>query len=218
MKNHFTLLLIPLLLLLAGLAGASYWFQVIDVTPIEMTPNSEANFTVSVKGLGSERAYVELVLKNKTEGLDFACPKMIKNVYPTGVTKYNCTVKAADVSPGNYSFVVDVAARGSPSGKRTAFINVLAAKRSAAIEPEKQPMPTGPMLQAYNGSRAEKGNQTPAKEPPGPEISCPRGNGGNSCRAGCHAEDEELDNLRNDFVSPNKFQVTENPAQAGSHR
>ena len=173
MKNHFTLLLIPLLLLLAGLAGASYWFQVIDVTPIEMTPNSEANFTVSVKGLGSERAYVELVFKNKTEGLDFTCPKMIKNVYPTGVTKYNCTVKAADVSPGNYSFVVDVAARGSPSGKRTAFINVLAAKSDAAIEPEKQPMPTGPMLQAYNASRAEQGNQTPAKEPQAQKTPAP---------------------------------------------
>ena len=173
MKNHFTLLLIPLLLLLAGQAGASYWFQVIDVTPIEMTPNSEANFTVSVKGLGSERAYVELVFKNKTEGLDFTCPKMIKNVYPTGVTKYNCSVKAADVSPGNYSFVVDVAAKGSPSGKRTAFINVLAAKSDATIEPEKQPMPTGPMLQAYNASRAEQGNQTPAKEPQAQKAPAP---------------------------------------------
>ncbi|MEI8003639.1 MAG: hypothetical protein WCG94_04830, partial [Methanothrix sp.] len=89
MKTHFSLILIPLLLLLAGLAGASFWFQVIDVSPIEMTPGSEANFTVSVKGLGSERAYVELVFKNKTEGLDFTCPKMIKNVFPAGVTKYN---------------------------------------------------------------------------------------------------------------------------------
>ena len=164
MKPHFTLLLIPLLMLLAGQACASFWFQVIDVTPIEMTPNSEANFTVSVKGLGSERAYVELVFKNKTEGLDFSCPKMIKNVYPAGITKYNCTVKAADVSPGNYSFVVDVAAKGSPSGKRTAFINV-AAKSNAAIEPEKQQIPTGPVLQTYNASRAEQVNQTPAEKP-----------------------------------------------------
>ena len=133
MKNHFSVLLILLLLLLAGQANASFWFKVIEVTPIVMTPNSEANFTVSVKGLGSERAYVELVFKNKTEGIDFFCPKMIKNVYPTGVTKYNCTVKAADVPPGNYSFVVDVAATGSPSGKKTAFINVLAAKSDAQL-------------------------------------------------------------------------------------
>ena len=175
MKNHFSLLLIPLLLLLAGQAGASYWFQVIDVTPIEMTPNSEANFTVSVKGLGSERAYVELVFKNKTEGLDFACPKMIKNVFPAGVTKYNCTVKAADVPPGNYSFVVDVAAKGSPSGKKTAFINVLAAKSDAAIEPEKQPMPTGPMLQAYNAIQGRTRQSDPGKGAPRPRKLLPQG-------------------------------------------
>ncbi|MCK9441666.1 MAG: hypothetical protein M0Q13_09620 [Methanothrix sp.] len=166
MKNPFSVLLIILLLLLAGQAGASYWFRVIDVTPIEMTPNSEANFTVSVKGLGSERAYVELVFKNKSEGFDFSCQKMIKNVYPAGVTKYNCTVKAADVPPGNYSFVVDAAAKGAPSGKRTAFINVLAAKSGAAIEPQVQPIPAGQMQQEYNASQAEQGAaeepQTPA--------------------------------------------------------
>ncbi|MEI8004026.1 MAG: hypothetical protein WCG94_06780 [Methanothrix sp.] len=129
MKNHISHLLISLILLLAaGQADASFWFQVIDVSPIEMMPGSEANFTVSVKGLGSERAYVELVFKNKTDGLDFSCPKMIKNVFPAGVTKYDCVVKAADVQPGNYSFVVDAAARGSPSGKKTAFINVHASQ------------------------------------------------------------------------------------------
>ena len=149
MKNHFALLFIPLLMLLVGLAGASYWFQVIDVTPIEMTPHSEANFTVSVKGLGSERAFVELVFKNKTEGLDFTCQKMIKNVYPAGVTKYNCTAKAEDVPPGIYSFVVDVAAKGSPSGKKTAFINVLAAKSDAAI----------------NASGTYQDNRTPTEAP-----------------------------------------------------
>ena len=138
MKTYFTLILIPLLLLLAGLAGASFWFQVIDVSPIDMTPGSEANFTVSVKGLGSERAYVELVFKNKTEGLDFSCPKMIKNVFPAGVTKYDCVVKAADVQPGNYSFVVDAAARGSPSGKKTAFINVLAANKASQAGQDNQ--------------------------------------------------------------------------------
>ena len=170
MKTHISLLFISLLLLLAGLAGASYWFQVIDVTPIEMTSHSEASFTVSVKGLGSERAYVELVFKNMTEGLDFTCPTMIKNVYPVGVTKYNCTVKAADVVPGNYSFVVDVAARGSPSGKKTAFINVLAAKGDVAIEPQKQAISLGPALQAYNASGADQGNWTPVEAPANQEA------------------------------------------------
>ena len=165
MKPHFSLLFIPLLLLLAGLAGASYWFQVIDVTPIEMTPNSEAKFTVSVKGMGSERAYVQLVFKNMSDGLDFSCDKIIKNVFPAGVTKYNCTVKAADLAPGNYSFVVDVAATGSPSGKKTAFINVVEANRGATIEPEMVATPTGPVLQTYKGLEADEGNLTPADAP-----------------------------------------------------
>jgi hypothetical protein len=116
-----------------------------EITPIEMTPNSEANFSVSVKGLGSERAYVELVFKNVTDGFDFSCPKMIKNVFPAGVTQYNCSVKAADVPPGNYSFVVDVAAKGAPSGKKTGFINVLAHDGGRAMQPQDGSMPSGSM-------------------------------------------------------------------------
>ena len=129
MKNFFAILLIALLLLLASPADASGgWFKVINVTPIEMTANSEANFTVSVKGMGGERAYVELVFRNKSEGFDFTCPKMIKNVFPAGVTDYNCSVKAGDVAPGNYSFVVDTAAPGARPGKLTAYINVIEQK------------------------------------------------------------------------------------------
>jgi hypothetical protein len=166
MKNSFSVLLITLLLLLTGQACASFWFQVKEITPIEMTPNSEANFTVSVKGLGSERAYVELVFKNKTEGFDFSCQHMIKNVFPAGVTKYNCSVKAADVPPGNYSFVVDVAATGSPSGKKTGFINVLAADAGQAIGPETGSMATAPTLQGYDASQnTSLTDEGAAKEP-----------------------------------------------------
>jgi hypothetical protein len=145
MNSSFSVPLIALLLLLSGQADASFWFQVKEITPIEMTPNSEANFSVSVKGLGSERAYVELVFKNVTDGFDFSCPKMIKNVFPAGVTQYNCSVKAADVPPGNYSFVVDVAAKGAPSGKKTGFINVLAHDGGSAMQPQDGSMSSGSM-------------------------------------------------------------------------
>ncbi len=169
MKKSFSVLLTTLLLLLACQASASFWFQVIEITPIEMTANSEANFAVSVKGMGSERAYVELIFRNKTDGFDFFCQHMIKNVFPAGVTKYNCSVKAADVPAGNYSFVVDVAATGSPSGKKTGFINVLAADAGRTIEPKTGSMSTGATLQAYNASQnthhADNSNQNAAKEP-----------------------------------------------------
>ncbi len=170
MKNSFSVLIITILLLLAGQAGASFWFQVTNITPIEMAPNSEANFTVSVKGMGSERAYVELVFKNKTDGFDFSCQHLIKNVYPAGVTQYNCSVKAADVPPGNYSFVVDVAATGSPSGKKTGFINVLAADGGRVIEPEAGSIPTEQTLQEENASQ---GDESGAKEPPAQTQNAP---------------------------------------------
>lgn len=122
-----------LLLLLTGDACGSYWFKVIDVSPISLTPNSETNFTVAVKGLGSNGAYVELVFKNMSEGLSVVCPKMIKYIFPAGITRYNCTLKAGDIAPGNYSFVVDVAALGAPSGKKTAYVDVLSAMNEKAI-------------------------------------------------------------------------------------
>jgi hypothetical protein len=137
MKIHLALLSILFILFLSNQTVASFWFQVNDITPIVTTPNTEANFTVSVKGLGSERAYVELVFKNISDGLEFTCPKMIKNVYPAGVTKYNCSVKVGDLPAGNYSFVVDVAAHSSPSGKKTAFVNVVtSAEQSDAFQPK----------------------------------------------------------------------------------
>jgi hypothetical protein len=158
MKKPLSVLLITFLLLMTtGQAGASFWFKVIEITPIEMKANSEANFTVSVKGLGSERAYVELVFKNISDGFHISCPKMIQNVFPAGVTRFNCSVNAADVPPGNYSFVADVAAKGSPSGKKTGFINVLAKDGVQTIPQQDSSMASEPALQGYNASQDERG-------------------------------------------------------------
>lgn len=141
------------LLLIAGQAQGSYWFQVVDISPIEMAQGTEANFTVSVRGLGSQGEYVQLVFRNLSDGFSVSCPRMIKYVFPAGVTQYNCTIRAGSVAPGNYSFVVDVAARGSPSGKRTGYIEILepraeeapVAQPSAeqrALPPSDQAMPS----------------------------------------------------------------------------
>ena len=113
MRTRIFLLLLAIILILPGQVNASYWFKVIDITPVEMLPNSEANSTVSVKGLGSERAYVELVFRNVSEGLTVVCPRKIQNVFPQGVTDYECIITAGDLSPGNYSFVADVVALGA---------------------------------------------------------------------------------------------------------
>ncbi len=131
MKKIFSILLFSALLL-AGQASGSYWFKVIDVSPVNMTANGETNFTVAVKGLGSQGGYVQLVFRNVSQGLNISCQKIIKYVFPTGVTKFNCTVRAGDVAPGNLSFGVVSAAYGSPISRRTAYVGVEAANAGQA--------------------------------------------------------------------------------------
>ena len=134
MRAGVFLLLMAILLLFPGQTNASYWFKVIDITPVEMLANGEANFTVSVKGLGSDRAYVELVFRNVSEGLTITCPKKIQNVFPQGVTDYDCIVAAGDLPPGNYSFVADVVVAGAPSGKMTGYVNIIGGNGNHAAE------------------------------------------------------------------------------------
>ncbi len=160
MKTVTSILLILLLLLLAGQASASYWFKVTEISPITMMPNSEANFTVSVKGLGSQGGYVQLIFLNKSQGIDTSCDKLIKYVFPTGTTKYNCSVKSADISQGNYSFVVDVAAKGAPSGKKTAYVNVVAPGNGEAIESRMNQNASENQSQSIQGSEEAKVNLT----------------------------------------------------------
>jgi hypothetical protein len=173
MKTVFPITILMLLLLLTGQAVGSYWFQVVDVSPISLAPNSAANFTVDVKGLGSNGAYVQLVFKNMTEGLEVSCPKMIKYVFPAGVTEYNCSMKAGDIAPGNYSYVVDVAAKGSPSGKKTAYIEVVG-MNGLATESSAAALGSA----AANGANAENAekstseqakSETPDQAAPAPE-------------------------------------------------
>jgi hypothetical protein len=147
-----------LLLLLAGQAGASYWFQVTDISPVTMMPNSEAKFTVSVKGLGSQGAYVEMIFLNESPGIDTSCERLIQYIFPTGTTIYNCTVKSADIPPGNYSFVVDVVAAGAPSGKKTAYVNVVEAENGEVIEP---PMTRSNQTATENQSQSSNGSMEP---------------------------------------------------------
>jgi hypothetical protein len=163
MKKVILLSLVAFLLLLAGPASGSYWFQVKEVSPIRLAPNSEANFTVDVKGLGSQGAYVQVVFRNVSEGLTISCPKLIKYVFPTGVTEYNCTIKAGNIAPGNYSFEAETAAKGSPPGKKIAYLDVIAAKAppSSALSPE---------TTSKKEAASFEQNQNPAqtKKSPGP--------------------------------------------------
>lgn len=127
MKNIVSLLIFLIFLLLAGDAVASYWFQVIDVSPIRMEPNSDANFTVDVKGLGSEGAYVQVVFRNMSEGLSISSQDKLRYVFPTGTTRFSFTLRAEDIAPGNYSFEVGTVGKSSLPGWRTAYVDIVEA-------------------------------------------------------------------------------------------
>jgi hypothetical protein len=134
MKSIVSILLLLIFLLLTGQASASYWFQVTDVSPISMEPNSDANFTVAVKGLGSEGAYVQVVFRNMSEGLSIASSDKLRYVFPTGTTRFNFTLRAGDVAPGNYSFEVGVVAKSSLPGWRKAYVDVVPAETAETEE------------------------------------------------------------------------------------
>jgi hypothetical protein len=163
MEKVFLLSLVALFLLLAGPSSGSYWFQVKDVSPIKLAPESEANFTVAVKGLGSQGAYVQVVFRNVSEGLAISCPRLIRYVFPTGVTEYNCTIKAGNIAPGNYSFEAETAAKGSPPGKKIAYVDVIAANAPPTLV-------LSPETTSKKEASSSEQNQTPAqtKKTPGP--------------------------------------------------
>ena len=116
------ILLISLLLLLAGQASANSYFKVVDISQIKVAQNSEANFTVIVRSAGGSGAFAEPIFKfNTTKGLSAEAPGGLRYIVATGSRIYNCTIKAGDVAPGNYSFQVGVYAQDAPYSWRTAY-------------------------------------------------------------------------------------------------
>jgi len=69
--------------------------------------------------------------------LTINCPRKIQNVFPQGVTNYDCIVAAGDLAPGNYSFVADVVVAGAPSGKMTGYVNIIGGNGYRATEAER---------------------------------------------------------------------------------
>ena len=69
------IILISLFLLLAGQASANSYFKVVDVSPIKVAPDSEANFTVIIRSEGGSGAFAEPIFKfNATKGLSAEAP------------------------------------------------------------------------------------------------------------------------------------------------
>jgi hypothetical protein len=117
-------LIVLLVLMISGLSSASYYFVILNVSPIKLEPNSETNFTVSVKGLGSQGGYVQLVFRNLSQGLSVPRAGGVRYVLSLGNRTYNCTMRAGSIDPGNYSFDVGIYAFGAKSAWRKAYVVV----------------------------------------------------------------------------------------------
>lgn len=149
------LLLIPmlLLLLLADNAGAVGFFRIIDVSPINVSPSSEANFTATVKSYGPDGGYVQLIFRNVTPGISVAYNEGYRYVVATGTRKFNCSVKAGNIAPGNYSFEMGIYAQDAKINWRKAYVNV----ESASF--------VGPAPAIPNATREQSANLTNVSAP-----------------------------------------------------
>jgi hypothetical protein len=154
------------LLLLIGVSSASYYFEILNISEVKLAPDSDTNFTVSVKGLGSQGGYVDLVYRNLSTNLTVVKDRKMKYVFPAGIAKFEHTMKAGNVEPGNYSFEVGISAKGSPPNWRTVH---------AIVEPEGAETCETPQIEKpmVNETMLPIKNQTPekaSKSTPGPGL------------------------------------------------
>ncbi|MCJ7443372.1 MAG: hypothetical protein MUO26_02370 [Methanotrichaceae archaeon] len=152
-----------IILLLIGIASASYYFEIINVSEVKMVHDSDANFTVAVKGLGSEGAYVGLVFRNLSKNITIIKDSKLRYIYPKGTNTFERTMNVADVKPGNYSFEVGVTAKSPPNWRKAYVI----------VEPEVPKISEGPGKVTVNETKLPASNETPKKASnaaPGPGI------------------------------------------------
>ena len=164
MKKVVMLLPLLIILLLAVDAGAAAYFRITDVSPIYMAQNSEANFTVAVKGLGPDGEYVKLIFKNLTPGLSIDYSGGLMYIIPTGTRLFNCSMRAGNITPGNYTFDIGIYAQDAKTNWREAY---------AIVEPAAsiQAAPTVSIITAANStpnaSAAPQTNGMEARAAPG---------------------------------------------------
>ena len=164
-----------LMLMISGLAYASYYFVILNISPIKLEPNSETNFTVSVKGLGSQGGYVQLVFRNLSRGLSVARAGGTRYVLSLGNRTYNCTMRAGSIEPGNYSFDVGIYAFGAKSAWREAFVIVqppAGMPPAAGDQPENKTIAIEPSAAQERAASGEP-NKGPnhAQAAPGPGMA-----------------------------------------------
>lgn len=157
---------ILLLLILAGQAEANSYFKVVDVSPIHLAPGTATNFTVTLRSLGGSGAFAEPMF-NATVGLSATETGGLKYIVATGSRTYNCTMKAENIAPGNYSFQVGVYAQNAPYSWRTAYA-VIEAPKKATVDSVNATKNRSSLSQP-NMTESRESKSIPAKTP-GPGL------------------------------------------------
>jgi hypothetical protein len=168
MKN---VILISLLLLLIGHASANSYFKVVEVSPIIVAPDSESNFTVTLRSMGGSGAFAEPIF-SLPNGLSAKSPGGLKYIVATGSRVYNCTMLASNITPGNYTFRIGVYAQDAPYSWRTAYAIVISPLKSTNLnfnlsENANKSVQAQP---DYIESNASNGNKSSPAKTPGPGI------------------------------------------------
>ncbi|NYT01756.1 MAG: hypothetical protein GKC10_03225 [Methanosarcinales archaeon] len=141
---------LPILLILAILAdpaAGSAFMRVIEAPTVHVSACGEANFTITVQNQGGDGEYARLIYRGLTQGLWIKDEGSAKYVYQGGKVKFNLTLAAGNIVPGNYNFDIGFAAKGSPANYRRIDVVVerptlddvpapAAAEASAATEQE----------------------------------------------------------------------------------
>jgi hypothetical protein len=154
------------LLISIGLSSASYFYIILNISEIKLVPNSDTEFNISVKGLGSQGGYVDLIYRNLSPNLTVVKDRKMKYVFPAGTTIFEHIMQAGNVNPGNYSFEVGISAKGSPPNWRTAYVIVEPEKTATCETPQvEKPMVNVTTLPIENQTAEE-----PVKNMPGPGI------------------------------------------------
>lgn len=118
MKRIAFLSFLLILAILAGPASSVAFMRVIDAPTVHVPSCGEANFTITVQNQGGDGEYARLIYRGLTQGLWIKDEGRAKYVYQGGKVKFNLTLAAGNIVPGNYNFEIGFAAKGSPANYR----------------------------------------------------------------------------------------------------
>jgi hypothetical protein len=166
------IVLISLLLLLAGQASANSYFKVIDVSPIKVAQNSQANFTVIIRSEGGSGAFAEPVFKFKVNELSAEAPGGLRYIVATGSRIYNCTIRAGNIAPGNYSLQVGVYAQDAPYSWRTGYAIVEAPEKAtnSQLNASRSTASRNNSVNVQANGSGPRANKTGPAKTPGPGV------------------------------------------------